>query len=61
MIIKTVKQVKSDFEGLMNKISQYHEPAFIIGKNNNAVMVSKEDWETIQKNLHSYSANETTS
>jgi PHD/YefM family antitoxin component YafN of YafNO toxin-antitoxin module len=37
---------------LIDEISNSHEPLKITGKRNNAVLVSEEDWNSIQETLY---------
>jgi len=36
---------------LINETSEAHEPIQITGKNNNAVLVSEDDWRAVQETL----------
>ena len=37
---------------LIDETASSHEPLIITGKRNNAVLVSEEDWRSIQETLH---------
>ncbi len=37
---------------LMDEVAASHQPVTIAGKRNSAVLVSEEDWRSIQKTLH---------
>ena len=37
---------------LINETSEVHEPIQITGKNNNAILVSEEDWRAVQETLY---------
>ena len=37
---------------LIDETASSHEPVIITGKRNNAVLVSEEDWRSIQETLH---------
>jgi len=36
---------------LINETSEVHEPIQISGKNNNAVLISEDDWRAVQETL----------
>ena len=48
----TVSQVRADIYNVMDETAQTHEPVLITGKRNNAVMLSQEDWNTIEETLY---------
>ncbi len=37
---------------LLDEVAESHEPVVITGKRSNAVLVSEEDWRSIQETLH---------
>lgn len=37
---------------LIDEVASSHEPAFIAGKRTNAVLISEDDWRSIQETLH---------
>ncbi len=37
---------------LINETSEVHEPIQITGKNNNAILVSEDDWRAVQETLY---------
>jgi PHD/YefM family antitoxin component YafN of YafNO toxin-antitoxin module len=37
---------------LVNEIAHFHKPVLIQGKQNNAVLVNEEDWQSIQETLY---------
>ncbi|MDJ0601563.1 MAG: type II toxin-antitoxin system Phd/YefM family antitoxin [Crocosphaera sp.] len=37
---------------LMEEVNKSHKPVTITGKNNNAVLVSEEDWKSLQETLY---------
>lgn len=37
---------------LIDEVGQSHEPVQITGKRNNAVLLSEDDWRSIQETLH---------
>jgi antitoxin YefM len=37
---------------LIDKVAESHEPVVITGKRSNAVLVSEDDWRSIQETLH---------
>ena len=38
--------------GLLDEVSDSHEPIVITGRRNNGVLVSESDWRAIQETLH---------
>ena len=50
--IMSASQVRADIYNLMDRTAQTHEPIVIIGKRNNVVMISQEDWEAIEETLY---------
>ncbi len=47
----TVKEARKKLYRLLDDLSQSHEPLHISGKRNSAVLVSEEDWRSIQETL----------
>ena len=43
---------RSQLHGLMDETAASHEPIQITGKRTNAVLVSEEDWRSIQETLY---------
>ncbi|MDJ0731872.1 MAG: type II toxin-antitoxin system Phd/YefM family antitoxin [Crocosphaera sp.] len=37
---------------LMEQVNEFHKPVTITGQNNNAVLVSEEDWKSLQETLY---------
>lgn len=52
----TASEARADLYRLMDQCAESHKPILISGKRTNAVLVSAEDWETIQETLYSLSA-----
>ncbi|HBI21240.1 MAG TPA: type II toxin-antitoxin system prevent-host-death family antitoxin [Legionella sp.] len=48
----TTTQARSSLYRLVDEVAQSHQPILITGKNNNAVLVSERDWESIQETLY---------
>ena len=48
----TATEARRNFCRLMDTVAASHEPVHIIGKRANAVLVSEEDWCSIQEMLH---------
>ena len=38
--------------GLIDEVTESHEPVIITGKRNNAVLLSEQDWNAIQETLY---------
>ena len=50
--VMSVSQVRKDIYNVMDETAQTHEPILIIGKRNNVVMLSQEDWNVIEETLY---------
>ncbi len=46
-----VTNARANLYKLLEEASKSHEPVQITGKKNNAILVSQEDWESIQETL----------
>lgn len=55
MTIYTSTQARAKFFSLIDEINETHEPIYIKGKRNEAVILSKEDYESLQETLYLYS------
>lgn len=55
MTIYTSTQARSKLFHLIDETNQTHEPIYIKGKRNDAVIISKEDYEGLQETLYIYS------
>lgn len=51
MPMLTASEARSRLYRLIDEAAVHHEPVLITGKRNNAVLVSQEDWESIQATL----------
>ena len=47
-----VTNARANLYKLLEETNKSHEPVQITGKNNNAVLVSEEDWKSIQETLY---------
>jgi antitoxin YefM len=52
MPVLTASQARSKLYRLIDEASASHEPILITGKRGNAVLVSEEDWRSIQETLY---------
>jgi prevent-host-death family protein len=52
MAVLTASSARSNLYKLIDQTSESHEPVIISGKRNNAVLVSEEDWNSIQETLY---------
>ncbi len=52
--MKTIKitDASNNLNNLIDEALQSHEPILITGKRNNAVLLSEEDWSSIQETLY---------
>jgi antitoxin YefM len=46
-----VSEARSNLYRLIDEAAESHEPVLITGKRNNAVLVSEEDWRSIEETL----------
>ncbi len=52
MNIYTTIQAKNKLFKLINDTNQIHEPIYIIGKHNKAVLIAEEDYSAMLETLH---------
>ncbi len=52
MISLPVTQARSKLYQLMDEAADSHDPIQITGKRSNAVLISEEDWRSIQETLY---------
>jgi len=45
-------EARSQLYKLLDQVSETHEPLVIAGKRNKAILVSEDDWRSIQETLH---------
>jgi len=50
--VMSVNQVRKNIYNLIEETAQSHEPIFIKGKNNNAILISEDDWSSIEETLY---------
>ena len=48
----TVTQARKEIYRLLDETSETHEPIQITGKRTNAVLISEDDWRSIQETLY---------
>ena len=48
----TATEARGNLYRLIDETAQSHQPVTITGKRNNAVLVSEEDWRSIQETLY---------
>ncbi len=51
MTTLTASKARSSLYRLLDQTAESHEPIQIMGKRNNAVLISEEDWRSIQETL----------
>jgi len=49
-------QAQDKIQNLIDEAAQSHRPILITAENNNAVLLSEEDWNALQETLHLLSA-----
>lgn len=47
-----ITNARKDLYKLVESVNAYHEPALIVGKRANAVLISEDDWSAIQETLY---------
>jgi len=52
MPILTATEARSKFYRLLDEAASSHEPIVITGKRGNAVLLSEDDWRSIQETLY---------
>ncbi len=48
----TATEARERLEELLDEIADSHEPVQIAGKRNSAVLISEEDWSSVQETLY---------
>ncbi len=51
MSVMNASDARSNLYRLIDQTNESHEPVIISGKRNNAVLLSEEDWNSIQETL----------
>lgn len=52
MTSMTVTEARKQLYKLLDDVAASHEPIEITGKRSNAVLVSEDDWRSVQETLH---------
>ena len=52
MVVMTATKARSNLYTLIDQTKNSHEPIVISGKRNNAVLISEDDWNSIQETLY---------
>jgi len=52
MAVLNASEARANLYRLIDQTNESHEPVTISGKRNNAVLVSEEDWRSIQETLY---------
>ena len=47
-----ITNARKDLYNQVESVNLYHEPALIVGKKANAVLISEDDWSAIQETLY---------
>ena len=47
-----ITKARKDLYNLVEKVNLYNEPALIISKKGNAVLVSEDDWNALQETIY---------
>ncbi len=51
MAVLTASDARTNLYRLIDQTNESHEPVIISGKRNNALLVSEDDWKSIQETL----------
>ena len=54
MTVLSATEARSKFYRLIDQTSLSHEPILITGKRGNAVLISEDDWRSIQETMFSF-------
>jgi antitoxin YefM len=54
----TATEARKQFNALLEYVAESHETVQIVGKRNSAVLISEEDWRSIQETLYPMSVTE---
>lgn len=52
MAVLNASEARANLYRLIDQTHESHEPVLISGKRNNAVLISEEDWKSIQETLY---------
>ncbi len=52
MDLVTVREARENLQHLIDEVSAHHKQIIISGQNNSALLISKEDWNAIQKTIY---------
>ncbi len=52
MTVLTASEARASLYRLIDQAAESHEPIIISGKRTNAVLISEEDWRSIEETLH---------
>lgn len=52
MDLLSVREARDNLYHLVDEVAEHHQPVLISGKRNDAVLISKEDWEAVQETLY---------
>jgi antitoxin YefM len=52
MTVLTASEARASLYRLIDQIAESHQPILISGKRSNAILVSAEDWQSIQETLY---------
>lgn len=52
MSSRTASDARSNLYRLLDEVAESHEPVLITGKRSNGVLISEDDWKSIQETLY---------
>lgn len=48
----TVSEARANLYRLLDEVAESHKPALITGKRSNGILISEDDWNSIQETLY---------
>lgn len=52
MTTMMASEARANLSRLLDEVAESHKPAIITGKRSNGILISEEDWNSIQETLH---------
>lgn len=49
---RTASQARTELYNLLDEVAESHAPVLITGKRHNGILISEEDWQSIQETLY---------
>ncbi|MGB3766517.1 MAG: type II toxin-antitoxin system Phd/YefM family antitoxin [Phormidesmis sp.] len=52
MSIHPIEEAQGNLQGLIDKVTESHQPIIITSKSSNVVLIDEQDWASIQETLY---------